>query len=203
MHGNTFRLVTTTGSDRRSRRSVALRLLQERKIFLGREVTPRLAHTIMAQLMFMEAEAPDAPIQLYINSPGGDVSSGLAIFDTIRLLKSPVTTIATGLAASMGTIILEAAAKGLRQSYPNARILIHQPLGGVRGQATDVEIHAREILKIKDRLNRILAESTGPPVKKIEEDTNRDFWMTAEEAMAYGLVDQILQPRETAPGAVL
>lgn len=197
-----FRLATAPAATKRQRLNVAYRLLEERKVFLGREVNARTANRLIAQLMFLEAEDPERPVELFINSPGGEVSSGLAIYDLIRLLKCPVVTVSAGLTASIATIILVGGAKGRRFSWPNSRILIHQPLGGIRGQATDVEIHAREILKIKDKVNQLLADHTGQPVKKIEKDTNRDFWMSAQEAKEYGIIDQI-QPyvRDAAPGA--
>jgi ATP-dependent Clp protease protease subunit len=199
---DTFRLATAPATDKRSQRSVALRLLQERKVFLGREVNARSANRLLAQLMFLEAEDPERPVELFINSPGGEVSSGLAIYDLIRMIKCPVLTISAGLTASIATIILVGGTKGRRLSWPNSRILIHQPLGGIRGQATDVEIHAREILKIKDKVNQILAEHTGHPVKKIEKDTNRDYWMSSVDAKEYGIIDQILPyVRDTSPGA--
>jgi ATP-dependent Clp protease protease subunit len=195
MRPDIYRLATAPASGNKSRRSVALRLLQERKVFLGREVNANSANRLLAQLLFLEADDPERPVELYINSPGGEVSSGLAIYDLIRMIKCPVTTISSGLTASIATIILVGGEKGKRLAFPNSRILIHQPLGGIRGQATDVEIHAREILKIKDKINRILAEQTGQPVKKIEKDTNRDFWMSADEAKEYGIVDSLLATR--------
>jgi len=195
MHRRVYTLATTTGptepTDRRSRRSVALRLLQERKVFLARPIDARLAHRLMAQLMFLEAENPTAPIEMYITSPGGEIDSGFAIYDTMNTIRCQVTTISAGVTASMATLILAGGTKGHRFSYPNSRILIHQPLGGVRGPATDVEIAAREILKLKDRTNQILAAHTGQPLKRIEKDTNRDFWMSAAEAKEYGLIDAI------------
>lgn len=187
-----FRLATEGAPDKKSRRSVALRLLQERRVFLGREVKPASANRLIHQIMFLEADNPTAPIEMFINSPGGEVSSGLAVYDLIRMVKCPVHTISAGLTASIATIILVGGNKGKRLSWPNSRILIHQPLGGVRGQATDVEIHAREILKIKDKVNQILADATGHPLKKIEKDTNRDYWMSSGEAKEYGIIDEIL-----------
>jgi ATP-dependent Clp protease protease subunit len=187
-----FRLATAPAATKKQRLNVAYRLLEERKVFLGREVRASSANRLIAQIMFLEAENPEAPIELYINSPGGEVSSGLAIYDLIRMTKCEVKTISAGLTASIATIILVGGSKGKRLSWPNSRILIHQPLGGIRGQATDVEIHAREILKIKDKVNQILADHTGQPAKKIEKDTNRDYWMSANEAKEYGIIDQIL-----------
>jgi ATP-dependent Clp protease protease subunit len=194
MQQNLYRMATGPEAGKQARRNVAMRLLEERKVFLGREVRATSANRLIAQLLFLEAENPERAIDLYINSPGGDVSSGLAIYDITRAVRCPVTTIATGLAASIATIVLAGGTRGKRLSLPNARILIHQPLGGFRGQATDVEIHAREILKIRDRVNQILADHTGQPVKKIEKDTNRDFWMSPEEAREYGIVDSVLVP---------
>lgn len=188
-----FRLATEgAGPDKMSRRSVALRLLQERKLFLGREVKPASANRLIAQIMFLEADNPEKPIELFINSPGGEVSSGLAIYDLLKMVKAPVHTISSGLTASIATIILVGGNKGKRLAWPNSRILIHQPLGGIRGQATDVEIHAREILKIKDKVNQILADATGKTLKKIEQDTNRDYWLSSPEAKEYGIIDAIL-----------
>ena len=197
-----FRMATAPATDKMSRRSVALRLLQERKVFLARDVKPASANRLLAQLMFLEADNPEKPVELFINSPGGEVSSGLAIYDLLRMVKCPVHTVSAGLTASIATIILVGGTKGKRFAWPNSRILIHQPLGGVRGQATDVEIHAREILKIKDKVNQILADHTGQPVKKIEKDTNRDFWMSSGEAKEYGIVDTVLPyVRDNTPGA--
>ena len=192
-----FRLATDAAvngavPDKLSRRSVALRLLQERKVFLGREVKPASANRLIAQIMFLEADNNEKPIELFINSPGGEVSSGLAVYDLIRMVKCPVHTISAGLTASIATIILVGGSKGKRLCWPNSRILIHQPLGGMRGQATDIEIHAREILKIKDKVNQILADATGQTLKKIEKDTNRDYWMSSPEAKEYGIIDEIL-----------
>lgn len=187
-----FRLATEGAPDKKSRRSVGLRLLQERRVFLGREVKPVSANRLIHQIMFLEADNPTAPIEMFINSPGGEVSSGLAVYDLIRMVKCPVHTISAGLTASIATIILVGGNKGKRLSWPNSRILIHQPLGGVRGQATDVEIHAREILKIKDKVNQILADATGHPLKKIEKDTNRDYWMSSGDAKEYGIIDEVL-----------
>lgn len=161
-------------------------------MFLGKDIEPRMANRLVAELLYLEALDPGKPITMYVNSPGGQITAGFAIFDVMRSLKSPITTIATGLVASMATIILAGGTKGSRFSYPNTRILIHQPLGGVRGQATDVEIHAREILATKAHLNGLLAEMTGQALKKIEKDTNRDFWMSAAEAKDYGIVDGLV-----------
>ncbi|MBZ4646399.1 MAG: ATP-dependent Clp protease, protease subunit [Petroclostridium sp.] len=171
------------------------RLLKERIIFLGEEVNDVTASLVVAQLLFLEAEDPDKDISLYINSPGGSVTAGLAIYDTMQYIRADVSTICIGMAASMGAFLLAAGAKGKRFALPNSEIMIHQPLGGARGQATDIKIHAEQILKIKDRLNRILSERTGQPLERIERDTDRDFFMTAEEAKAYGIVDQVISKR--------
>jgi len=171
------------------------RLLKERIIFLGTPIDDNIASLIIAQLLFLEAEDPEKDIYLYINTPGGVVTSGLAIYDTIKYIKPDVVTTCIGQAASMGAILLAAGTKGKRFALPNARIMIHQPLGGVQGQATDIDIHAREILKIRERLNQILAEATGQPMEKIEKDTDRNFFMSADEARGYGIIDQILTRR--------
>jgi ATP-dependent Clp protease protease subunit len=168
------------------------RLLKERIIFLGDEVNDVTASLIVAQLLFLEAEDPDKDIYLYINSPGGSVSAGLGIFDTMQYIKPDVSTICMGMAASMGAFLLAAGAKGKRFALPNSEIMIHQPLGGARGQATDIQIHAEQIIRIKKRLNTILSERTGQPLEKIERDTERDFFMSAEEAKAYGLIDDVI-----------
>ncbi len=168
------------------------RLLRERIVFLGEEVTDELANSIVAQLLLLEAEDPDKDIYLYINSPGGSVSAGLGIYDAMNQIKPDVCTICLGLAASMGAFLLSAGAKGKRMSLPNARIMIHQPLGGARGQAADIEIQAKEILYLKKQLNHYLAAHTGQPLAKIEEDTERDFFMSAEEAREYGLIDVVI-----------
>ncbi len=168
------------------------RLLKDRIVFLGTPIDDIVANTIIAQLLFLEADDPDKDIFLYINTPGGIVTAGLAIYDTMNYIKSPVSTICIGQAASMGALLLAAGAKGKRFSLPHARILIHQPMGGFQGQATDVEIHAREILKMKDMLNKIMANHTGQPIEKIHEDTDRDYFMSGEDAKAYGLVDEVI-----------
>lgn len=171
------------------------RLLKERIVFIGTPIDDNIASLVVAQLLFLEAEDPDKDIFLYINSPGGVVTAGMAIYDTMKYIKPPVNTICIGQAASMGAVLLAAGEKGKRFALPNSRIMIHQPLGGVQGQATDIEIHAREILKIRQRLNEILAEATGQPLKKIEKDTDRNFFMSAEEAKEYGLIDEVLVRR--------
>ncbi|MGC9505075.1 ATP-dependent Clp endopeptidase proteolytic subunit ClpP [Baaleninema sp.] len=180
------------------------RLLRERIVFLGEQVTPELANRIVAQLLFLEAEDPEQDIYLYVNSPGGAVSAGMGIFDTMNHVRPDVCTICLGLAASMGAFLLSAGAKGKRMSLPHSRIMIHQPLGGAQGQAADIEIQAKEILYIKDRLNHYLAEHTGQPLEKIQEDTERDFFMSAEESKEYGLIDRVItrSPSASRPTAV-
>ncbi len=171
------------------------RLLKERIIFLVGPVTDQNANLIVAQLLFLESENPEKDISFYINSPGGSVSAGMAIYDTMRFVRPQVSTLCTGLAASMGAFLLAAGAKGKRFSLPNSRIMIHQPSGGAQGQATDVEIHAREILYLRERLNGILAENTGKSVDQIAKDTERDNFMSADEAKDYGLIDEVLVSR--------
>ena len=171
------------------------RLLKDRIIFLGTAVTDEVANLLVAQLLFLQSEDPKADIHLYINSPGGSVSAGLAIYDTMQFVTCDVATYCIGQAASMGAILLAAGTKGKRYALPNARIMIHQPLGGVEGQASDIDIHAKEILKIRERLNEILANITGQDLKKIEKDTDRNFFMDANEALKYGLIDKILAKR--------
>ena len=171
------------------------RLLQDRIIFLGGEVDDDTANIVVAQMLFLEADDPDKDIFLYINSPGGSVSAGMAIFDTMQYIRCDVSTICMGLAASMGAFLLAAGAKGKRKALPNAEIMIHQPSGGARGQATDISIQAEQILRIKRRMNEILAARTGQPIERIAADTERDNYMTAEEAKAYGLVDEVIPAR--------
>jgi ATP-dependent Clp protease protease subunit len=171
------------------------RLLKERVIFLVGPVNDHTANVIVAQMLFLESENPDKDISLYINSPGGSVSAGMAIFDTMQFIKPDVSTLCTGLAASMGAFLLAAGAKGKRFSLPNSRIMIHQPLGGAQGQAADIEIQAREILYLRDRLNHILAEKTGRSVEQISKDTDRDNFMSAAEAADYGMIDKVLTNR--------
>lgn len=168
------------------------RLLRERIVFLGQQVTADTANLIVAQMLFLEAEDPEKDIYLYINSPGGSVTAGLGIFDTMNHIRPDVCTICVGLAASMGAFLLAAGKKGKRMSLPNSRIMIHQPLGGAQGQATDIEIQAKEILYLKERLNNALAENTGQPLDKIALDTERDFFMSPQESMEYGLIDQVI-----------
>ena len=174
------------------------RLLRERIVFLGQQVTDEIANLVVAQLLFLEAEDPDKDIYLYINSPGGSVSAGMGMFDTMNQIRPDVCTICIGLAASMGAFLLSAGEKGKRMSLPNSRIMIHQPLGGAQGQATDIEIQAKEILYLKGKLNQHLADHTGQPLSKIEEDTERDFFMSAEESKEYGLIDQVIARRPSA-----
>ncbi len=172
------------------------RLLKDRIIFLGDEVNDVTAGLVVAQLLFLEAEDPDKDIHLYINSPGGSVTAGMAIYDTMQYIKPDVSTICIGMAASMGAFLLNAGAKGKRFALPNSEIMIHQPLGGAKGQATDIEIHAKWILKIKEKLNKILAERTGQPLEKIQMDTERDNFMSADEAKEYGLIDEVITNKD-------
>ncbi len=171
------------------------RLLNDRIIFLGEEVNDTTASLVVAQLLYLEAQDPDKDISLYINSPGGSISSGMAIYDTMNFIKCDVSTICVGMAASMGAFLLSSGAKGKRLALPNSEIMIHQPLGGMQGQATDIKIHADHIIRIKSKLNRLLSEQTGKPLETIEKDTERDNFMTAEEACAYGLVDKVIDKR--------
>ena len=171
------------------------RLLKERIIFLSGPIEDNVASLVIAQLIFLEADDPGKDISIYINSPGGMVSSGMAIFDTMQYIKPDIATIAIGVAASMAALLLTAGTKGKRSALPNSKIIIHQPMGGVHGQATDIDIHAREILKTREKLNQILAERCGQDVEKISKDTDRDYIMTADEAMAYGLIDKVIHHR--------
>jgi ATP-dependent Clp protease protease subunit len=172
------------------------RLLKDRIVFLGEPVDDHIASLVIAQLLFLEAEDPDKDIYMYINTPGGIVTSGLAIYDTMQYIKPDVATLCIGQAASMGSLLLAAGAKGKRSALPNSRIMIHQPAGGFQGQATDIEIQAREIVKIKNRLNEIYSSHTGQDIKKIEKDMDRDYFMSPEEAREYGLIDKILTRKE-------
>ncbi len=171
------------------------RLLKDRIIFLGEGIDEHTGNIVVAQMLFLESEDPDKDISLYINSPGGYVSAGLAIYDTMQYIKCPVSTICIGQAASMAAILLAGGTKGKRMALPNARVMIHQPLGGAQGQATEVEIHAREILKLRDRLNDILVQHTGRPKRKIKADTERDYFMSPEEAVEYGIIDRVIHTR--------
>ena len=173
------------------------RLLNDRIIFLGEEVNDTTASLVVAQLLYLEAQDPDKDIQMYINSPGGSVTAGMAIYDTMQYIKCDVSTICIGMAASMGSFLLSAGAKGKRLALPNAEIMIHQPLlGGLQGQASDIKIHADHIIRVRERMNRIYAEQTGQTVEQIEKDTNRDNFLTAEEACRYGLIDRVISKRE-------
>lgn len=167
------------------------RLLKDRIIFIGEPIDDHLANLVIAQLLFLQADDPDKDIQLYVNSPGGSIMSGLAIYDTMQYVKPDIVTTCIGMAASMAAVLLASGAKGKRYALPNARVMIHQPMGGAQGQATDIEIRAREILRLKDQLNEILAEHTGQPLEKISNDSDRDFYLSAQEALEYGLVDEI------------
>ena len=171
------------------------RLLKDRIIFIGEQIDEHIASLVVAQLLFLEAEDPDKDICIYINSPGGSVTAGMAIYDTMQYIKPDVSTICVGMAASMGAFLLSSGTKGKRYALPNAEIMIHQPLGGVNGQAEDIKIHAEWILKTREKLNRILASNTGQPLDKIEHDTDRDNFMGAEEACQYGLVDKVIESR--------
>jgi ATP-dependent Clp protease protease subunit len=187
-------VIETSGRGERAY-DIYSRLLKERVVFLVGEVNDYSANLVVAQLLFLESENPEKDISLYINSPGGSVSAGMAIFDTMNFIKPEVSTLCIGMAASMGAFLLTAGAKGKRFSLPNSKVMIHQPLGGARGQATEIEIHAREILKTREQLNRILAEKTGQPLEKIERDTERDYYLSADEAKEYGLVDEVIAKR--------
>ena len=171
------------------------RLLKERVIFLVGEVNDQTANLVVAQLLFLESENPDKDISFYINSPGGSVTAGMSIYDTMQFIKPDVSTMCLGFAASMGAFLLAAGAKGKRYSLPNSKVMIHQVLGGARGQASDIEIHARDILRTKDQMNRILAERTGQPLEKIQRDTERDYFLTADESKDYGLIDEVISKR--------
>jgi len=175
------------------------RLLKERIVFLNGQVEDNMANLITAQLLFLESEGPDKDIYLYINSPGGVVTAGMAIYDTMQYIRCDVSTLCVGQAASMGAHLLAAGAPGKRYALPNARIMIHQPLGGFQGQATDIEIHAKEILKLKDDLNRMMAKHTGQPLEKLSEDVERDYFLSAEAACEYGIVDKVLTSRDDVP----
>ena len=171
------------------------RLLKDRIIFIGEEIDDRLASVVVAQLLFLEAEDPDKDINIYINSPGGSVTAGMAIYDTMRYIKPDISTICVGMAASMGAFLLAAGTEGKRYCLPNAEIMIHQPLGGVKGQAEDIRIHAEWILKTIEKLNRILSENTGQPFEKVAADTDRDNFMSADEAAEYGIIDKVIKDR--------
>lgn len=193
-------VVEQTGRGERSY-DIYSRLLKDRIIFLGGGIDDNVANLVIAQLLFLEAEDPDKDIHLYINSPGGVVTAGMAIYDTMRYIKAPVSTICIGQAASMGAFLLSGGEKGKRFSLNNSRIMIHQPLGGFQGQATDIHIHAKEILRMKDQLNALLAEHTGQAVEKVASDTERDYFMSAEEAQTYGIIDAIVTRNVVTGGA--
>jgi ATP-dependent Clp protease protease subunit len=188
-------VIEQTGRGERSF-DIYSRLLKERIIFLGTEINDDVSNLIIAQLLFLQSEDAEKDISMYINSPGGVVTAGMAIYDTMQFVKCPITTYCMGQAASMGAVLLAAGTKGKRFALPNSRIMIHQPLGGAQGQATDIEIQTKEILRMKKRLNEILADHTGKPIKTIEKDTDRDFFMSAEEAVKYGLVDEVVAKKQ-------
>ncbi|MCH8048592.1 ATP-dependent Clp endopeptidase proteolytic subunit ClpP [Patescibacteria group bacterium] len=171
------------------------RLLKDRIVFLGAPINDIVANSIIAQFLFLDSQNAEKPIQFYINSPGGHISSGLAIYDTMQYIKSPVHTVCVGMAASMGALLLVAGEKGKRFALPNAQILIHQPMGGIQGQASEIEIAAKEIVRLRESLNKILVKHTGQPMEKIEKDTDRDYYMTAEEAKTYGLIDRVIKAK--------
>lgn len=187
-------VIETSGRGERAY-DIYSRLLKERVVFLVGEVNDHMANLVIAQLLFLESENPEKDISLYINSPGGSVSAGMAIYDTMNFIKPDVSTLCMGMAASMGAFLLSSGAKGKRFSLPNSKVMIHQPLGGARGQATEIEIAAREIIKTREQLNKILAENTGQPLSRIENDTERDYYLSAEESKDYGLVDQVIAKR--------
>jgi len=188
-------VIETTGRGERAY-DIYSRLLKERIIFLGTEINDTVSNLVIAQLLFLQSEDADKDISIYINSPGGVVTAGMAIYDTMQFLKCPITTYCVGQAASMGAVLLAAGTKGKRFALPNSRIMIHQPLGGAQGQATDIEIQTNEILRMKKNLNEILAHHTGQPVETLEKDTDRDFFLSAEEAVKYGLVDEVVSKKQ-------
>jgi ATP-dependent Clp protease protease subunit len=185
-------VIETTGRGERAYDIFSL-LLRNRIIFLGTPINDQVSNLIVAQLLYLSSEDPEAPIQMYINSPGGQVYAGMAIYDTMQMVSNPISTVAVGVTASFGTVLLAAGTKGQRYALPHSTIHMHQPLGGAQGQATDIEIQAREILRLKERLNTILSERTGQSIETIEEDTERDFYMDAEGAVEYGLVDRVME----------
>ena len=192
-------VIETTGRGERAYDIYSL-LLQNRIIFLGTPINDQVANVIVAQLLFLDREDPEKDIQIYINSPGGQIYAGMAIYDTMQLVRAPVSTIAVGVTASFGTLLLTAGHKGKRYALPHATIHMHQPLGGAQGQATEIEIQAREILRLREELNSIMAHHTGQPIERIAEDTERDRYMTAEQAKEYGLIDEVLHPAELSRG---
>lgn len=187
-------VVEQTGNGERSF-DIYSRLLKDRVVFLGSEIDDQVANTIVAQLLFLETDNPDADISLYINSPGGSVTAGMAIYDTMNYIKCPVRTVCVGMAASMGAFLLMAGEKGKRLALPNSEVMIHQPSGGASGQATDVTIHAQWLLRTKQKMNRLMSEMTGQPLERLEKDVERDYFMTAQEALEYGIIDEIYHPR--------
>jgi len=187
-------VIETSGRGERAY-DIYSRLLKERVVFLVGEVNDHMANLVIAQLLFLESENPEKDISLYINSPGGSVSAGMAIYDTMNFIKPDVSTLCMGMAASMGAFLLSSGAKGKRFVLPNSKVMIHQPLGGARGQATEIEIAAREIIKTREQLNKILADNTGQPLSRIENDTERDYYLSAQESKDYGLVDQVIAKR--------
>jgi ATP-dependent Clp protease protease subunit len=187
-------VIETTGRGERAYDIYSL-LLRNRIVFIGTPISDQVANVTVAQLLYLSNDDPEAPIQMYINSPGGAVYAGLAIYDTMQMISNPISTVAVGVTASFGTVLLTAGTKGQRYTLPHATVHMHQPLGGAQGQASDIEIQAREILRLKARLNEILAFHTGQTIEQIESDTERDYWMDAEQAVEYGLVDQVLEPQ--------
>jgi ATP-dependent Clp protease, protease subunit len=188
-------VIETTGRGERAYDIFSL-LLKNRIVFLGTPINDQISNLIVAQLLFLNQEDREAPISMYINSPGGQVYAGLAIFDTMQMIPNPISTVAVGVTASFGTVLLAAGAKGQRYALPNATIHLHQPLGGAQGQVTDIEIQAKEFLRLRNNLNQILADQTGQPLEVIERDTERDFWMDAKAATEYGIVDRVLEPQQ-------
>lgn len=188
-------VIEQTGRGERSY-DIYSRLLKDRIVFLGTAIDDNVANVVTAQLLFLESEDPEKDIFLYLNSPGGQITSGMAIYDTMQYIAPDVCTVCVGQAASMGAVLLAAGAKGKRSALPHARIMIHQPLGGFQGQASDVEIHAKEMLRVKAEMNQIMARHTGKPIEKIKEDSDRDFFMTANQAHEYGLIDQVVERKE-------
>ena len=195
MHNNLVPIVVEQTNRGERSYDIFSRLLKDRIIFLSGEIDSVTANLTIAQMLFLEMENPDADIMLYINSPGGEITAGMAIYDTMRYLKCEVSTICVGMAASMAAVLLSSGAKGKRKALPNAEIMIHQPLGGARGQATDIAIQAEQIMRIKRKMNELLAKHTGKPLKTIEKDVERDYYMNAEEALKYGIIDDIIAPR--------
>lgn len=192
-----IRVVETTHRGERDW-DIYSRLLKDRIVFLGTPINDMIANLVIAQLLFLESDDPDKEITIYLNSPGGVITAGLAIYDTMRYVRCPVSTVCVGQAASMGAVLLTAGTTGMRRALPHSRVMIHQPLGGFRGQATDIEIHANEILAQRQRLNEILAKHSGQDVEQIKKDTERDYFMSAREAKEYGLIDEVIEPRKTA-----